>query len=271
MEKYYCELCLKANIQELPKLLSSVIGMLDFAPSKMDVFSNEFKKPKHSVPYNKEYILNNFSKSELDGGFISFSLYDRSYSYKNTSSFFRFKLFDSTLGKESVIFTFEWIAYKDLNWLIKDEFVLNKLLQKGVELAYLIANNQNDAHIETQEAKENTRMITKLFWKKNWGRKEIVNGFTFIAAPLMYFGSAYDKVVSISDLEAYQKARTIKINGAKIIKIEIYPLYSNPKEYRKEQKNYWKELNLSKRIENYREVTKIDFTQFLKRRSLLKK
>ncbi len=271
MEKYYCELAARVNVQGLPKLLSSVIGLLDFEPSKMDVFYNEFKQSKDSIHYDEEYILSNLSKSEVDGGITSFSLYDKHYTYENVTPFFRFKLSDSTLNEELVSCTFEWVAYQNLDWLIKDEFILNKLLQEGVELVYLVAYNQNDVYTETQDAKENIGLSSKLFGTKNWGRKEIVNEVTFIAAPLMYFGSAYEKVISIDDLKNYKTANTIKINNSEIIKIEIFPLYGNPKEYRKEQEHYWKKLNLEKQIKNYREATEIDFTAFLKRRSSLKK
>lgn len=271
MEKYYCELVARVNVQGMPKLLSSVIGLLDFEPSKMDVFYNEFKQSKDSIHYDEEYILSNLSKSEVDGGITSFSLYDKHYTYENVTPFFRFKLSDSTLSEELVNCTFEWVAYQNLDWLIKDEFILNKLLQEDVELVYLVAYNQNDVYTETQDAKENIGLSSKLFGTKNWGRKEIVNGITFIAAPLMYFGVAYDKVISIDDLKNYKIANTIIINNSEIIKIEIFPLYGNPKEYRKEQEHYWKKLNIEKQIKNYREATKIDFTEFLKRRSSLKK
>ncbi len=270
MEKYYCELVTRVNVQGLPKLLSSVIGLLDFEPSKMDVYYNEFKQSKDFIHYSEKYILNNLSKSEVDGGITSFSLYDKHYTYEDATPFFRFKLSDSTLNEELVNYTFEWVAYQNLDWLIKDDFILKYLVQEGVELVYLIAYNQNDVYRETQDAKENIGLSSKLFRTKNWGRKEIVNGITFIAAPLMYFGSAYDKVISIDDLKNYKKAVAIKINDSEIIKIEIFPLYEKTKEYRKEQEYYWKKLNLEKQIKNYREATKIDFTDFLRRRSLKK-
>ncbi|MCZ8297688.1 hypothetical protein [Flavobacterium sp.] len=237
----------------------------------MDIFHNEFKKSKERIAYEKEYILKNLSKSEVDGGITSVSLYDNNSTYENTTPFFRFGIFDTTLNEELVNCTFEWVAYQNLDWLIKDEFILNKLLQEDAELVYLIAYNQNDVYTETQDAKENIGLSSKLFGTKNWGKKEIINGVTFIAAPLMYFGNAYDKVISIEDLKNYKRANTIKINESKIIKIEIFPLYSNPKEYRKVQEDYWKKLNLEKQIKNYREATKIDFTEFLKRRSFLNK
>lgn len=268
---YCCELYLKIKFDLIPDLLSNVINLLDFEPIKMDIFHNEFKKSKERIAYEKEYILKNLSKSEVDGGITSVSLYDNNSTYENTTPFFRFGIFDTTLNEELVNCTFEWVAYQNLDWLIKDEFILNKLLQEGVKLVYLVAYDQLDVAQETRESKENIGFSSKLFSKKNWGKEENVKGFAFIAAPLMYFGNAYDKVISIDDLKSYKRASTIKINDSEIIKIEIFPLYSNPKEYRKAQEDYWKKLNLEKQIKNYRETTKIDFTEFLKIRSSLKK
>lgn len=268
---YTCEIYLKIELDFMSKIISNVIGLMDFEPNKMFVFYNEFKKPKNLIHYHKDYIIDNLSKSELDGGITSFSLYDVNYTNEKTTPFFRFKLSDSTLGDELVSCTFQWIAYQNLDWLIRNEFILNKLLQKGVKLVYLVAYNQLDVAQETRESKEDIGFGAKLFNIKNWGREEIVNGVTFIAAPLMYFGCEYNKVCSIDELKNYKKANTIKINDSEIIKIEIFPLYVDAEEYRKEQKDYWKTLNLEKKIKSYKEVTKIDFTEFLKRRSSLKK
>lgn len=268
---YFCELIIKVSIQRLSDLLSGVIELLDFEPIKMHISYNEFKNPKFYIQYDKDYILNNLSKSEVDGGITSFSLYDQSHTDENTNPFFRFSLSDATLNEELVKCNFKWIAYKKLDWLINDEFILKRLLQEDVELVYLITSNQHDVYAQTRahESEKNSNFISKLLSKKNWGRREIVNGIAFIAAPLMYFGKAYDEVISIKYLQAYEKARKININSKEIIKIEIYPLYSNPKEYRNEQKDYWKMMNLSKKIEDYEKLKKRDFTEYLKRRSSL--
>lgn len=266
-----CELFLKIRLDLIPELLSNSISLLDFKPSKMDVFYNEFKKSKDFIEYNREYILNNLSKSEIDDGITRVSFYDGKYTRENTTPFFRFGISDTTFNEELVSCTFEWVAYQDLDWLLKDEFILKNLLKENIDLVYLLAYNQNDAYLETTEDKKNTGLSSKLFGKKNRGRKVTVNGLTFIAAPLMYFGKAYNKVISMDNLKTDEKAITLKINGSEIIKVEIFPLYSNAKEYRKEQENYWKKLNLSKQIERYKEETTIDFTEFLKKRSSLKK
>src|SRR5690606_2086422 len=141
----------------------------------------------------------------------------------------------------------------------------------NIDLVYLLAYNQNDTYLETTEDNKNTILSSKLFEKKNWGRKVVVNGLTFIAAPLMYFGKAYNKVILMDNIKKDEKAKTFRINGSEVIKIEIFPLYKNAKEYRKEQETYWKKINLSKQIERYKKETTIDFTEFLKKRSSLKK
>ncbi len=265
-EKYCCELIIKIEAQRIVDLLSNGITLLDFEPVRMDLYFNEFKQPRDFIQYNREYILNNLSISEVDGGITTLSLYDKYYRNQHITPFFRFRIFDSTLENEVITCSLAWIAYANVDWLIKDEFVLEKLLLKNEELVYLIVYNQNDAYLETQKKKQNINKIFSFLRQETWGRKEIVNGLTFIAAPLMYFGSGYNSIIPIEELKKHVKSSFIEINGNEIIKIELSPLYEPPQKHRNEQKEYWKSTNLYKKIENYKKLTQVDFADVFKRR-----
>ncbi|MCB6902481.1 hypothetical protein [Hoylesella buccalis] len=80
-EKYCCELIIKIEAQRIVDLLSNGITLLDFEPVRMDLYFNEFKQPRDFIQYNREYILNNLSISEVDGGITTLSLYQ--YSVNN--------------------------------------------------------------------------------------------------------------------------------------------------------------------------------------------
>ena len=74
-----------------------IINHLDFTPSKMDVFYNEFSAPRFFVKYNPK-LPQLLSLSEVDGGITSFSLYDSKFSNENVTPFFRAKILDTTFS-----------------------------------------------------------------------------------------------------------------------------------------------------------------------------
>lgn len=117
-----------------------------------------------------------------------------------------------------------------------------------------------------KKKKQNINKIFSFLRQETWGRKEIVNGLTFIAAPLMYFGSGYNSIIPIEELKKHVKSSFIEINGNEIIKIELSPLYEPPQKRRNEQKEYWKSTNLYKKIENYKKMTQVNFADVFKRR-----
>lgn len=93
--------------------LERIINSLDFTPSKMDVYYNEFSAPKIFVNYNPQ-ILQQLSMAEVDGGITFFSLYDNEYSNENVTPFFRARILDTTFSNEQVVCLLEWVSYPTL-------------------------------------------------------------------------------------------------------------------------------------------------------------
>lgn len=159
-----------------------IINHLDFTPSKMDVFYNEFSAPRFFVKYNPK-LPQLLSLSEVDGGITSFSLYDSKFSNENVTPFFRAKILDTTFSNEQVACILEWVSYPTL-YFNPDTNFLSKYLCDEIKIVFLFAYDQLDAKTE----KEKTNYLkTLLNPQSKWRKKVMVNSMPFIAAPVMFF------------------------------------------------------------------------------------
>lgn len=67
--------CIRLKTNCLCDFFGRIINSLNFTPSKMDVFYNEFSTPQFFIKYNPQ-LPDLLSLAEVDGGITSFSLYD---------------------------------------------------------------------------------------------------------------------------------------------------------------------------------------------------
>ena len=226
----------------------NIINSLNFTPSKMDVYYNEFSTPHFFIKYNPQ-LPQLLSLDEVDGGITSFSLYDSKYSNENVTPFFRAKILDTTFSNKQVVCILEWVSYPTLYFNPDIQF-LSKYLCDEVNLVFLFAYNQLDA--ETGNHKTNY-LKTLLNPQSRWRKKVMVKSIPFIAAPVMFFGKEYFSIIHKDILLKVPNSQETTIEGQEVIAIKLFDLYDNPNLHRMLQKKYWKVTSLSQRIKKYQE------------------
>lgn len=135
--------CIRLKKNCLCDFFGRIINSLNFTPSKMDVFYNEFSTPQFFIKYNPQ-LPDLLSLAEVDGGITSFSLYDNKYSNENVTPFFRAKILDTTFSNEQVACILEWVSYPTL-YFNPDTNFLSKYLCDEVKIVFLFAYDQLDA------------------------------------------------------------------------------------------------------------------------------
>lgn len=246
--------CTYVSTSSLCVFFNKTINNLDFTPSKMDVFYNEFSAPKFFVKYNPK-LLQLLSQSEVDGRITSFSLYDSKYSNENVTPFFRAKILDTTCSNKQVLCIVEWVSYPRLYFNPDIHFLSDYLCDK-VKMVFLFAYNQFDAERRTGKTNYFKYLLNP---QSRWGKKVMVGNMPFIAAPIMFFGKAYFDTIPKEDLIKVPNSQEIRINEQEVISIKLFDLYENPNLNRDFQKKYWKITSLSQRINKYKEkVSSVD-------------
>lgn len=240
--------CIYLKTDYLSVFFDRIIKSLNFTPNKMDVYYNEFSSPKLFIQYNTQ-LPHLLSIAEVDGGITSFCLYDSKYSNKNITPFFRAKILDTTFSNEQVECILEWVSYPSL-YFDPDIHFLNKYLCDKVNLIFLYAYDQIDGI-----TKEKTYCLKKLLNLRSskWGKRVMVGNMPFIAAPVMYYGKEYFRIIPKDILLKVQNSSVITINGQEIVAVKLFDLYENPNLHRASQKNYWRVTALSQRIKKYQE------------------
>lgn len=226
--------------------LERIINALDFTPSKMDVYYNEFSAPKFFVNYNPQ-IIQQLSMTEVDGGITSFSLYDNKYSNENVTPFFRARILDTTFSNEQVVCILEWVSYPTL-YFNPDIHFLSKYLRDNVKLIFLLAYDQFDV-----ETKNVGFLKTLLHPQSRWRRRVMVNSMPFMAAPVMFFGKEYFSIIPKEILLKVPNSKVDMIQKQEVIAIKLFNLYDSPSLHRDAQKKYWKVTSLLRRIKDYQE------------------
>lgn len=257
--------CISLRINFLSVFFERIINSLDFTPNKMDIYYNEFSTPKFFIKYNPK-LLQLLSLAEVDGGITSFNLYDNKYSNENVTPFFRAKILDTTFSNNQVICILEWVSYSTL-YFNPDIHFLNKYLCNEVKIVFLFAYNQLD--VRTGK----TNFLKKILnYESRWGKRVMVNSMPFIAAPVMFYGKEYFRIISKDILLKIPNSQEITIKNQDIVAIKLFGLYENPNLHRDSQKRYWKTTSLSLRIKKYQEnvFSEDAITQYKKRYKKMK-
>lgn len=70
----------------------------------------------------------------------------------------------------------------------------------------------------------------------------MVNSVPFIAAPVMFYGKEYFRIIPKDILLKIPNSQEITIKGQDIVAIKLFGLYENPDLHRDSQKNIGKRL-----------------------------
>ncbi|MEP7278843.1 MAG: hypothetical protein ABI813_09390 [Bacteroidota bacterium] len=108
---------------------------------------------------------------------------------------------------------------------------------------------------------------------QHWGRYVSTRGITFMAAPLMWFGDEYFKIIPKKALLKFTGASLVNHPMFDLVHIKLFHLYDDPskKENREKQKSFWKTFELQKKAEQYEKDRPFDFIAWRNEKAALKK
>lgn len=280
MKRYASDMLYKHNENNSITLLNQALNVLGFTPSYMSIFFNEFEKSLDDITYDKEYLL----KCTRNKPHFHVTINQQLYSVENreTNNWFKFIVnADSPFGLNTC--SLEWSNIQ-LDFLLNEKIIKSFLQNPNFIYCYCYnqydvshqSNGRVDSFIENYP--NQPYRIVKNFMdddvidiSQHWGRFVSTRGITFMAAPLMWFGQEYLKIISKESLLNFTEASVA--NDTDIVHIKLFDLYADPAipENRKRQKDFWQTFDLQKKLEQYEKDRPFDFIAWHKERAALKK
>lgn len=281
MKNYTCTILYKCDIEKkLLDLLSKALKMLGFEPKKMTVIFDEFSKSFDEIEFNKDYLFALLKKNPS-----TISIKNKSFDENNKDGIQGLSVKITTNERFSLeTCSITW-SNENLDFLIKsdqfDSFLNNE------DLIYCYCYDQNDCYSQSRTGRINPNFSTSLVVagttkefmlhdidiSKNFGRVVNVRGMSFVAAPLMWYGEGFYKIISKEELLRFSCSTIIKYSLTDLVYIKLFELYEDPSkiENRHKQGEFWEFFNLQKKIKSYEYNNPIDVVAWLKARADTKK
>ena len=281
MKRYTANFLYQYNADIAVVLFTTALKLLGFEPKYMTIFFDEFEKSLDDIVYNEEYLFKLLRKRP---GTITIKsqLYDEDT--RETNHWFRFGLsIDSPFGLDTC--SLEW-SNTSLNFLVESDKFIIFLNSQNLIYAYCYdqydcmneSNNRIDSFI--REYPNRPYKLAKdhldddvIDISEHWGRYVSTRGITFLAAPLMWFGEEYFKIIPKEALLKFKGASIINYPSFNLVHIKLFELYDDPAktDNRQRQKDFWKTLDLQKKAEQYEKDRPFDFIAWYKERATAKK
>lgn len=282
MKKFSCSILYKFNGDEFSGLFENALNALGFEPIYMDIIFDEFSSSLDDIQYDSDY-LRRLLKKNPSTVMLKNKMYDAD---TGTTDYywFRLKLILDTPYKEQFC-SFEW-SNTSLDFILNDNFLNQFLDYKNLIYCYCYdqydcMNQSNTSvinpHFETSwEPGETSRDLILNDTNdisQHWGRYIKSLEFTFMAAPLMWFGEEYFKIISKEALLKFKDASIINYPSFSLVHIKLFELYDDPAktDNRQKQKDFWETFGLIKKAKQYEKDRPFDFIAWYKERANAKK
>lgn len=276
MRQYLCQILYAYSEKEALAFILKALKVLGFQPKYMNISFNEFEKSLDDIAFEEEFLFT-LLKRKPNTITILNQLYDEDN--MENYSWFRFSLSIDTAFTLKTC-SLEW-SNSSLNFLLSSkEF---KTFLDVENLIYCYCYDQLDCMDQSDTSKVNPEFNSP--WKfgehsrdfiltnakdisEHWGRYVSTRGITFMAAPIMYFGKEFYKIIPKEELIKFKSASLIDHSTFEIVYIVLFDLYDIPskKGNRISQKEFWKFFDLQKKIAQYEKTHPIDFVKWLKER-----
>ena len=279
--RYGCEILTRYDESAFGIVVKDILQKLGFDPLYFDVFFDEFKKPKNDLSFDAGKIISLLLKEKPGVVTIKSALYD-DLGDNEAYNWVRIRLniddgTDETIGKT---FLLEWSNTGTLDFLMSSQIFADLL--KHEDLIYCYCYDSKDAMQQSdssynefsKEPLPDGVVLTLNDWgdriidiAKNWGRMQTVRSITFMAAPLMWFGQGFDKVLRLKEMRKFKYARHEDLEKGPVY-IELFKLGDNPAapENRLKQKEYWDFLSYHDTIRKYDKANQRDGIAWYRRR-----
>jgi hypothetical protein len=283
MKKYCCRILYKCDeVKKVHKLLKTALNVLGFEPARTDVFFDEFsKKSVSDLKYDEDYL---FDLLNEEPGTLTLKNMLYNEGEREAYSFFSLEI-HSNDKFEIQACSLSWVN-SNLEFLLKnDEF---QHLLNFENLVYCYCHDQYDISAQTDKSRVNPDFNNP--WQegetsrpyilhdedisRNWGRSERVGYTVFVAAPLMWFGIDFYKLIRREKLLAFPFASDFNAGANELVMIKLFDLYDDPAkmENRRRQMEFWSFFELQSVIDKFKEENKIkNYALWLQNRAIYAK
>jgi len=244
------------ELHELKSLLKEAFKVLGFTPNIMTIYA-DLDQIIEDKPFNETLFFSFLDKNPT-------KLQVTNKIYDENGDYFRFSL---TINKDYNISLLNW-SNCNLDFLIKKEYFNFFLGSSFFICGYCY--DINDSFFQTTEdvdyfkfnlptqpykTRKNYLGEPVIDVSKHWGRIERVCGLEFLAAPLMWFGLEYFKIISKEELLKFRFSSEINLLNNNIIQIKLFDIYDSPMipENRNKQKEFWDFFKFEKKLNIYKE------------------
>jgi hypothetical protein len=254
-QQFSCTLFFRYSQEALKELWIAALSRLDFEPRIMYVYV-DFYNVLENIPYNHEVLF-----SALVRGATLIKIRNKAYDEEGSNPWFSMEY-----DEENSIVAFSW-RKENLEFLLGNN-QLDMFLERP-DFINGICYDTNDAFNQSQKTSTtftntdpndiyNVKKIEHVIdVSKHWGRLETAGGLEFIAAPMMWFGVQFYRIIPRDKLLAFSRSSLIKYPSSEVIFTKLFNLYDSPssENNRSEQEQFWKFFELDIVVENYRKET----------------
>ena len=257
MSRYTCSILIQYEDDKLLSFVSDIIEVLGFTPLYYDIFYDDLKvNERLNLSFDRAKILELFTGSE-NIRLIKIKGSDDDFSDLN--NWFRIILNRSTKENIGETVLLEWSINGNIDFLLESNFFINIINNKS--LFYCYCYNQTDAAKQSNthynkygENPKGIKVVTDQFGNKiidiskNWGKSITVHSLKFVAAPYIWFGLAFENILSLERFKKFEFTNKISDNG---VFIKLFNIYESPEQHRKIQRKFWNFIEKNKIIETY--------------------
>lgn len=266
MNRFECEVIYKFKKDEAINYLKKAVKSLGFTPQYMSIYFLDMKKPLDDISFDLEHLLK-LINGKSGTVTIKQQLFDPEK--RESNNWFRFKLIvDSPFGLD--ICSLEW-SNVNLDFLLETKKIIDFIDSADLIYAYCYDQydcvNQSDERVDSyiENYPKQPYKIIKNYMdddvidvSKHWGRHINIKGLSFMAAPLMWFGSEYFYIIPKNELLKLASATLAKFTNSELVQVKLFNLYEDPSSSlnRKKQEDFWKTMSLQKRAEQFATIKK---------------
>lgn len=254
MDRYTCVLYFKYKYSDISAVFTNAVLNPGFSPALIDVYINNESNPQFGVRYSED-ALTKFLESKASFILIKSGEYveggiDFSISLKINHDY---DLCQITWNCNKLDFLFEKNSID--TYIMHDNFFYgyccnsNDMLKQSNDDIDLFEIDYPGESYKT--IKQKGRKVVDI--SENWGRSQMICGINFLAAPKMWFGIHFYKIIPKEKFILFPLAKLMEFNGTERIHVSLFDLNDSPSisSNRDKQKLFWHFFDFQKVIIDY--------------------
>jgi hypothetical protein len=145
------------------------------------------------------------------------------------------------------------------NFLSNPNFICGNCCDNGDRCEQSKKENEYFINTDPKNPYEIEKIVEKYDLSKHWGRSENTCGLEFMAAPLMWFGENFYRIIPKQKLLEFRFASLISIEEVELVHVKLFDIYDSPaKELNRAiQKEFWSFFNLEEVVAKYKKENEI--------------